>query len=240
MPSARTEPVDLSAAPYPGPPNPLIRAGRRQRAAAVRHPAVRRRTHRPRLAVADLLDRRGHEVALQPRGAVDRSSTARRATSVVLLQNSFRWLAAPSLQSEALGGYVTPADRLTPTEPPARGDHELSGDAPRVRTIPPCSSRRPTPTLFKGLIGAQTSLSGGSGTVAEYAAAAKQAGLDFLVFLEDFARLDAAELEQLKADCRQYSDDRADALPGLPTRQQHRQPHVPVRRRRGHAAGPAC
>ena len=63
-------------------------------------------------------------------------------------------------------------------------------------------------TLFKGLIGAQTSLSGGTGSVAEYAAAARQAGLDFLVFLEDFARLDAAALDQLKAECRQHSDGR--------------------------------
>ena len=38
---------------------------------------------------------------------------------------------------------------------------------------------------IKGLIGARTKLSSGSGTVADYAREAKKAGLDYIVFLED-------------------------------------------------------
>jgi hypothetical protein len=54
------------------------------------------------------------------------------------------------------------------------------------------------------VIGAQTRRSGGQGAVADYADAARQAGLDFLVFLEDFAKLDATGLAQLKAECAKY------------------------------------
>ena len=131
----------------------------------------------------------------------------------LLLQNTFRWLAAPSLQSQALGGYVTPAERLVVAEPPAEAHHVLSRDRSHPDDRPSCG-RRANATLFKGLIGAQTQPERRQGTVAQYAAAASQAGLDFLVFLEDFAQLDAAELDQLKADCRQYSDAQLTLYPG--------------------------
>src|SRR5262249_18409745 len=70
------------------------------------------------------------------------------------------------------------------------------------------------PVLLRGLIGAQTRLSGGQGTVADYAAAARQAGLDFVGFLEDFAAPDATRLAQLKTDCTQQSDAYLTLYPG--------------------------
>src|SRR5262249_60533585 len=73
---------------------------------------------------------------------------------------------------------------------------------------------RPTTPPPNGRRGAQPGLPGGGGTVPAYPAAARRAGLDFLVFLEDFAQLDAGELEQLKAACRQYSDSQLTLYPG--------------------------
>ena len=68
--------------------------------------------------------------------------------------------------------------------------------------------------LYWGLIGAQTMLSGGKGNVKDYAKAARQAGLDFVVFLEDFAKLDEEELQKLKDDCERYSDGEIMLYPG--------------------------
>src|SRR4030095_12752744 len=128
-------------------------------------------------------------------------------------EHALAGLAAPSLQSGTLGAYVTPADRLVapnlrPEAMAAYAEVPSRPDDPALLQ-PPSNS-----ALFKGLIGAQTSLSGGTGSVSEYAAAAKQAGLYFLVFLEDSARLDAAKLEQLKSECRQYSDGQLILYPG--------------------------
>ncbi|NOX53153.1 MAG: hypothetical protein GXP27_01685 [Planctomycetes bacterium] len=68
--------------------------------------------------------------------------------------------------------------------------------------------------LYRGLIGARTALTGGRGTVAEFAAAAKQAGLHFLVFLEDFRQLTPEKLRQLDEQCRQHSDSELLLVPG--------------------------
>jgi hypothetical protein len=212
MPTARTEPVDLSASAYPGPPNPLIRPG------GVSAPPLFaiRQLGPGRIALAAQLPT--YSTGSGTKWLYNREvlSTGLKGTPSdfgLLLQNSFRWLAAPSLQSQAVGGYVTPANRLIPPNrrPEAMTNYQEISPGPDDPALlqPPTNS-----VLFKGLIGAQTSASGGSGTVAQYAAAAKQAGLDFLVFLEDFARLDAAELDQLKAECRQYSDDTLTLYPG--------------------------
>ncbi len=71
---------------------------------------------------------------------------------------------------------------------------------------------------YRGLIGAQTELSGGKGSVAEWVKAAKAAGLDFLFFLEDVARLDQDKLDQLVADCKKYTDETFLCSPGFRAR----------------------
>ena len=123
-----------------------------------------------------------------------------------LLANVFEWLGEPSLKSGALGGGRTDPSVLTPQVP-------RYPDPPPVRWVDrafPPDDPRP----LQGLIGARTAYSTGRGTVAEYAAKARRAGLDFVVFLEDFKALDSAKLEALKAGCEQESTGGFFAVPG--------------------------
>ena len=119
--------------------------------------------------------------------------------------NAFRWLAAPSLAA-GLGGATTPDAVLNPpvqawTAPPLWDWTQLSPlqDAPQV----------------KGLIGARTALSTGTGTVADYAQAARAAGLQYIVFLEDSLKMDQAKWDQLVKQCADASDATFAAIPGL-------------------------
>lgn len=69
--------------------------------------------------------------------------------------------------------------------------------------------------LRAGLIGARSTLSGGSATVADLASAAREEGLDFLAFTEDSARLDDDGLRALQEECMAVSTDTFRALPGV-------------------------
>ncbi len=212
MPSARTVPVDPATAAYPLPPDALIRPG------GVTGPPLFaiRQVGAGRVALISqwpaysigagtrwLYD---HEVLAK--GLQDKPSDFGR-----LLENTFHWLAAPSLQSTTIGGYHTPPQRLLPPNYSAAVKNKFSEIAPPPSTVV-VGSPEQSQVLLKGVIGAQTRLSGGQGTVADYADAARQAGLDFLVFLEDFAKLAPAQLDQLKTDCAAHSDGALTLYPG--------------------------
>ncbi len=68
---------------------------------------------------------------------------------------------------------------------------------------------------FKGVIGPRTLHSAGESTPEQYVTAAKAAGLDFVIFLEDFAALKPGGFAALKAECRRLSDSTFLALPGI-------------------------
>ena len=122
--------------------------------------------------------------------------------------NAFRWLAEPSMK-EGRGGATTPDSLLSPpvqvwpTLPPLDWSKQASvekmGD--QLQTA--------------GLIGARTALSSGTGSVADYVAAAKAAGLQFIVFLEDGLKMNQAKWDQLVAACAAASDKAFAAVPGL-------------------------
>jgi hypothetical protein len=112
-----------------------------------------------------------------------------------LLLNTYHWLAGPSLKSGAVGGYVQEPNRLL--EPSARPETFAQFAELSFKDIQ-ASAARSKGKIYRGLIGAQTSLSGGEGTVDDYAKAAAEAGLDYLVILEDFAGLTPEKLQQLK------------------------------------------
>jgi len=118
-----------------------------------------------------------------------------------LILNAIKWLAKTSRGNPKLGTF-------TSTEPL------------RV-TFPKSVEYDKTPFYSKptegvrGIVGAKTRLSDGKGTVADYARAAKAAGLSFIVFNESLEALTAEELEQLKADCKKVSDDTFYACPGV-------------------------
>ena len=74
----------------------------------------------------------------------------------------------------------------------------------------------PAPTKgVRGVLGIRTALSDGAGTVAEYAAAAKAAGLSFVVFNEALEKMTPEKLDRLKAECRQASTADFYACPGV-------------------------
>lgn len=139
--------------------------------------------------------------AMLTKGAEGKSSNWLRVCA-----NTFRWLAAPSLQA-GMGGAITPDALLNP--PPnvwERVPTKVWNTAPKVIA---------DHAQYPGLIGARTALSTGSGTVADYVRAAKAAHLSFIVFLEDLFTMDEAKWKQLVTECNANSDATFAAIPGL-------------------------
>jgi hypothetical protein len=133
----------------------------------------------------------------------------------LLLENTYRWLAEPSLQSGAVGGAVTDTARLVPPNyrAGAMKDYEEIPwkDEARLAEF----GRLPKDArIMRGIIGVKTRYGSGANRVEEYAAAAKTLGLDFLVVTDEFEKLTPEKLESLKSDCRKSSDDKLAVFPG--------------------------
>jgi hypothetical protein len=69
--------------------------------------------------------------------------------------------------------------------------------------------------LHQGVIGPRTTYSTGLSTPEEYVAKARALQMDFIVFLEDMARLKPDGFESLKRDCRRLSTADFLAIPGV-------------------------
>ena len=122
-----------------------------------------------------------------------------------LVGNAVGWLAEPSLRA-GLGGMKTPAAVLDPPVTPWEIPPQVAWTKPAAMQDMP---------QVQGLIGARTSLSSGTGGVAEYVRAAKAAKLQFIVFLEDSLKMDQARWDQLVRQCGEASDADFAAIPGL-------------------------
>jgi hypothetical protein len=133
-----------------------------------------------------------------------------------LLENTYRWLAETSLRAGQPGGYVAAPDRL---QPPNQNPQVKRDYAERTWSYDPTQLGAAAPAphlkLLRGLIGAKTTYSGGTSTVADYAQAAANVGLDFVVFLDDFAALTPEKLQLLREDCDRNSSDTLKLLPGF-------------------------
>jgi hypothetical protein len=105
-----------------------------------------------------------------------------------LYLNTFRWLAAHADQLEA---------------------------AQLTRSAVAAASCTTAWKSFQGVIGPRTRYSSGESTPEEYVTRAKAAGMDFVIFLEDFASLKTGGFESLKADCLRLSDKSFLAIPGV-------------------------
>jgi hypothetical protein len=115
-----------------------------------------------------------------------------------MMINLFKWLAqAPG--NEKFGGARTPAELFKP------------GNMRRVQPAPEVCWNH----YYRGLIGARTRISTGKSTVAEYAKAARAAGLDFLVFLEDHKAMTPEKNARLIKECQAVSDHTFQAIPGF-------------------------
>lgn len=147
-----------------------------------------------------------------------------------LMNNLYTWLAEPSLAGNALGGAKTVLEQLfrKPATAPQSVDWKRASETGLAPSIPgadpilpspsPAASDKPIDTVAAvpcGLAGAHTAYSSGSGTVAEWVAAAKASGLDFIIFMEDIGKMNAGKWEKLKADCAAISDDQFTAYPGM-------------------------
>lgn len=81
--------------------------------------------------------------------------------------------------------------------------------------IPEATEDIAAPKLYRGIIGARTVYSSGKSTVAQYVAAAKKAGLDYIIFLEEFDKLSYKNFEELRKECKKFSDKNFLAIPGF-------------------------
>ncbi len=123
-----------------------------------------------------------------------------------LVINALRWLGEPSLGIPDLGTY-----RDEPPKPvtyPKAVNWDKYRFAPVAPDVQPdkygdgVAIRFPESAVgVKGIIGAHTALTDGKGTVADYVAAAKAAGLKFLVFTEPLELLTPEELGRLRDVC---------------------------------------
>ncbi|MHB9023309.1 MAG: hypothetical protein ACYC7E_03930 [Armatimonadota bacterium] len=118
-----------------------------------------------------------------------------------LFENSYRWLAAPSLQ---MGIYGMAVGEL----PPVPGDTQ--GIDWSQLTFP-----GPVTKYYRGTVGAHTALSTGKGTVKEWADAAKAAGFDFIIFAEDMAAMNKDKWLELHRQCKAATTPSFIAYPGL-------------------------
>ena len=123
-----------------------------------------------------------------------------------LLVNAWRWLAEPALAAGDFGSYVPPEKKA---------DSDKGVDlSPVVWKDVDWSKVKPGPEV-RGLYGAQSRDGGGSGTVAEWAAAARAAGLDFIVFTDDPGRHTPETYAALVAACKQNSGTNFAIVPGV-------------------------
>jgi hypothetical protein len=137
---------------------------------------------------------------------LDRGLNGQASDGYKLVAGLLKWLAEPSAGSAELGGAKSDAGML---RDPRRTQFGQPYRWPEKVTFPAVE------TAYPGLIGARTTHSSGKATVAQWLAAAKAAGLAFVVFLEDFAKLSEDGFKQLKAECAAATSPACAAIPGF-------------------------
>ncbi|MFH1920619.1 MAG: hypothetical protein ABIP48_12120, partial [Planctomycetota bacterium] len=213
--TAITEPVDLAKSTMPVLENAFIRPE------GVKRPAIMAIREHGRGRIALINQWRQHSIGSGTRYIFDRQVLSkgvgdRPSHFGRLLENTFRWLAEPSLKNGALGGYMALPGRLLPPNrnPEVKeqyADRFWPYDAAALGTVTPPPNRK----LFRGLLGAKTSYSSGKGSVEEYAEAAVASGLDFLIFMDDFDKLTPESFDRLKDDCQKHSNEKIRLFAGF-------------------------
>ena len=120
-----------------------------------------------------------------------------------LMLNMLRWLAEPA-RAKGMGGYEEKAfaelAKPKPVPAPAWLSAWKQDDGNR---------------WFKLLVGARSSFSDGKGTIADYAKAAKAAGVSMLFMTESFEHFDPSKWQEYRKACAEASDDSLKVVPGL-------------------------
>ncbi|MCF6174880.1 MAG: hypothetical protein L3J71_03850 [Victivallaceae bacterium] len=123
------------------------------------------------------------------------------SNAMLLFANAVKWAAANAIKSPVFGKYKAPS-------------HERV-KYPESISIDTKTFAKPTEEPLKGTWGLHSNLTDGKGSVADYAKAAKAAGLSFIVFSEPLELLSPAKLKKLIADCKTISNDKFYACPGV-------------------------
>ena len=123
-----------------------------------------------------------------------------KSDGTLLLMNTFKFLSRDALTNPDIGFYQESTTVVAQKEKTANFDR-----------IPFSTGR----SCVKGLIGIHSAFSDGTGTVAEYAAAAKKAGYQFLAFTESLEKLTPEKYAALKKACTAVSDSTFYACPGI-------------------------
>ncbi|PJB73192.1 MAG: hypothetical protein CO095_06170 [Armatimonadetes bacterium CG_4_9_14_3_um_filter_58_7] len=145
------------------------------------------------------------QALVMSKGAKDKPSGVER-----LMLNLYDWLAKPSKESGSVGGHLgAKPEPITGAKLVSAGDE--GGKIDWEKLPPP----QPSSHNYMGLIGAHSAYSDGQGTVTEWVAAAKAAGYNWIAFTELHPKMNAEKWEQLKAQCKQASDERFCAIPGM-------------------------
>lgn len=121
-----------------------------------------------------------------------------------LLDNIYRWLAAPSVASGALGGFTAGQQAEVFDISPRLAENPV-----RQTTMGPLGPPHPV------LIGAQSSLSGGADSVAQMCARARQCGWEGIIFTEDAEALTDQGWEELVRACAAATEESFLAVPGV-------------------------
>jgi hypothetical protein len=214
-PSSRTEPIDPARSTMLPPPDRIVRE------AGVRSP--------PLFAVRDYLAGRIAFAAIWPQYSIGQGTEWLYERCVLsegvgnrpsdfgrLIENTLRWLAEPALASAGVGGFVADPSRYVAPNLRKGVREEFVGRTRRPARQPAAvlAAARDGTEILDGLIGAETELGSGRGSVADYARTARESGLQFVVFLEEFRTLDEQRFARLKEECRKHSDDDLLLLPG--------------------------
>ncbi len=176
-----------------------------------------------------------------PNIALGGTLKGRKSCLESLIDNTLRWLAEPALAAGTPGGYVQDETRLGVFRPAPQPP--LDWETLKFQSELPPETALAGKNLaelkkiasyhgmedawqfwkdllqwgakpFTGLIGARSSLSDGKSSVDEMAAAAKKAGLGFIVFLERFDMMTPEKLDTLSKECAKLCSDDFLALPG--------------------------
>ena len=212
--TSRSAPVDTAASSYamPAPPDALVRPG------GVPEPDLVALREYGNGRIVLLCQAPAFTIGQGTQWLYNRRSLSKGLNEIPsdferLVMNAFRWLSAPARKSDTLGGYRADANRFLPPnlQPGVKEEFERVFWSEEELDLhrPPAAGR-----VYRGLIGAQSAAGGGEGTVQEYAEAAREAGLDFVAFMEAFAHLTEESFEALNAACREASGDDLLMLPG--------------------------
>ncbi len=114
--------------------------------------------------------------------------------------------------AQGFGGFVADPGFVPDSK------HVLKGKSTDWSKVPPLLKSLPDFDAMPGLVGAQSTFSGGRFAVAEMAQAARKSGLKFLVFTEKLEMMNPEKWKELKKACAAASDDHFLAIPGLLSR----------------------